>query len=457
MSPVPRSLAGARVGLGWRPELALELLAQPASVDFVEVVAESCFAQPAARREARALAEIWPVVPHGVKLSLGSAPGVEIDRARRLGALAKELRAPLLSEHVAFTRAGRVEIGHLTALPYTREAVRVVAANVARVRRVLPDVPLLLENVAWSLRWPEDEMAEGDFYCEVAAATGCRLLLDLANLYANAVNSGVAPHALLQSYPLDAVGMVHLAGGVWQDGFYFDTHAHAVADAVLELLRDLAGRTGPLPVLIERDGAFPPFEELLGETRRARALLEAAAAVPGTAALTPAPRDARQAAGTASGLAARQALLAGLLTQRTAPALDEADRFEHAALVRTRAILQHKRVDDALPLLSRCAGAEAARDVALRAVRDTPRSPRAAGIADARRIAEAAARDPRLWSLARLDRLELRSRFGRRDRARLLPFLGCERLADGRRVWAWKGLGREAPVRFYETGNGGVR
>jgi uncharacterized protein (UPF0276 family) len=126
------------VGLGFRPELACELMARPHIVDFVEIVAETCFTQRATRREVSALAEIWPVVPHGVKLSLGSAEGVDLDRARRLGVLARELRAPVISEHVSFTRASGIDIGHLTQLPRTRAAVAVVAKNVAAVRRVLP-------------------------------------------------------------------------------------------------------------------------------------------------------------------------------------------------------------------------------------------------------------------------------------------------------------------------------
>jgi len=152
------------VGLGFRPEFASDLMARPEVVDFVEVVAETCFTQRATRREACAVAEMWPIVPHGVKLSLGSADGVDLDRARRLGTLARELRAKVISEHVSFTRAGEVDIGHLTQLPRTREAIVVVANNVARVRRVLPDVPLLLANVAWSLLWPDDEMDEATFY-----------------------------------------------------------------------------------------------------------------------------------------------------------------------------------------------------------------------------------------------------------------------------------------------------
>ena len=143
----------AGVGLGYRRELAASLLMAPSAVDFVEIIAESCFASEPMRREAQGLAEIWPVLPHGIKLSLGSADGIDEDHARRLGALCRQLRAPLISEHVAFTRGRRREIGHLTQLPLSRTAVSVVARNLGRVRRHLPDVPFLLENPAWTLRW----------------------------------------------------------------------------------------------------------------------------------------------------------------------------------------------------------------------------------------------------------------------------------------------------------------
>src|SRR5262245_24545504 len=233
---MPDRLPRDGVAVGFRPELAADLLRAPEAVDFVEVVAETCFVQPSLRREACAASEIWPVVPHGLKLSLGSAEGVDLERGRRLGALARELRAPFISEHVAITRGGGREIGHLTPLPFTREAVRVLARNVGAVRRVLPDVPLLLENVAWTFRWPDDAIPEGDFYREVVEATGCDLLLDVANLFANAVNAGQEPACALRSYPLDKVAMVHMAGGAPSDGFYLDTHAHAVPEEVFELL-----------------------------------------------------------------------------------------------------------------------------------------------------------------------------------------------------------------------------
>lgn len=435
-------------GLGFRPEIAADLLAAPDVVDFVEVVAESVFVSAGARREARALAETWPVVPHGVKLSLGSADGIEPARARRLGALARELGAPAVSEHVALTRGGRREIGHLTAIPYTREAVGVVARNVARARRELPDVPFLLENIAWTFRWPEDEMREGDFYAEVAEATGCDLLLDLANLYANALNSGSPPVDLLESYPLEHVGMIHIAGGALVHGFYEDTHAHPVPREVIGLLERALLRTGKVPVILERDGRFPAFSEIERELRAAREALEDAE-----------PRDAARRPATSPGslsrsLADRQEALAGLLTRHEPPG-PEAEGYGLRAIERTRAILFEKRVDDAIPLLpsTRAAAGEELAALARRALAGTQRAPRSAGIVDARRIAEALVAHPRFGEFAQRDALELRMRFAG-SRPRLAPVLAKETLPDGRRLWALKAPGTHAPIRIYERTRG---
>ena len=450
-------LTAARVGIGWRPELAADLLAAPQSVDFVEVVAETCFAQPAARREARAIAELWPVVPHGVKLSLGSADGIDLDKARKLGALARELQAPAISEHVALTRGGRREIGHLTALPFTREAVAVLARNVAAARRVLPDVPLLLENIAWTFRWPEDDIPEGDFYQEVVKATGCDLLLDVANLYANARNASVDPHEALLSYPLDRVAMVHVAGGALVDGFYEDTHAHRVPDPVFDLLEPLLARSGPLPIVLERDAQFPPFAELAAEVDRLRAIARRHLVDPRPERSTP-PRSPVAVAENAAteSLAERQARLADWLTG-DAPEAAATLGFDGPALRRARSVLQHKRVDEVMPLLPRTAAlGEVARAAAFEVLRTAPRATCALGVADAFHVARSARRDPRLASAAGGDLLELRSRFVASGlagpRPRRGPFLGHTRLCAGRRLWALKGPGCEARVRFFEFG-----
>ncbi len=451
--PLPRA-----VGLGLRAEVAADLLASPASVDFIEIVAETCFTSSGARREALALSRIWPVVPHGVKLSLGSAEGIDLDRARRLGALARELHAPAVSEHIAFVRAGGREIGHLTQLPFTREAVRVVVANVAAARRASPDVPLLLENAAFTFAWPDDELTEAEFYGEIAERTGCDLLLDLHNLYANARNAGRDPRAVLREYPLDRVAMIHLAGGSLERGFYFDTHAHAVPDAVFALLEDALARAGPVPVLVERDDGFPPFAELRAELDRARALLARAAEINDDDEQQPAlAASADTSLAFATRTAAAQSLVADLLTAPDPPPTARAAPFDADAIARSREVLRGKRVDDARPLLPRLARHREALDpLALACVDRALRAPALAAVADALRIAEAADDDARFSADARVDRLVLRSRFvasanNASVRVRWGPFIGRVRLPDGKVVWAVKGVGSASTVRIFET------
>jgi len=449
------------VGLGFRPELSHGLLRAPQTVEFLEVVAESLYARGDWKREALALREVWPLVPHGVKLSLASADGVDLARARKLGELARELRAPLVSEHVALTRAGRFEIGHLTAVPFTRQAVHVVARNVAATQRCLPDVPFLLENIAWTLRWPDDAMGEGEFHREVVGATGCGMLLDVANVYANARNAGLDPIALVDSYPLESVRMLHVAGGIFEDGFFFDTHAHAVPEDVFALVEHVLAKCGGVPVVLERDGRYPPFSEIAAEVGRLRAMSEAVSsralplAAGCDAAPDPSPRhiaasgSERLLPTTANDLASRQAALAAaLVSDGTAP------EFDRRAICRTRSVLNEKRIDDAIPLLPRLSRRREQVEALVRArVPSWPRAEALVGPNDAMRIADAVASDAELGTDALWDRLVLRARFaGDPVRPRVGPFVGREKIG-ARTVWAFKATGAAAPVRLW-TGGG---
>lgn len=444
---VLRASGKASLGVGFRPELAADLMAAPATVDFVEIVAESCFTQRASRREAAALAQLWPVIPHGVKLSLGSAEGIDDSRVHRLAALARELRAPLVSEHVSFTRAGGSDIGHLTQLPRTREAVAVVARNVERARRLLPDIPLLLENVAWSFLWPDDELDEPTFYQEIARATGCELLLDVGNLYANAVNEGRDPVATLLAYPLDRVGMVHVAGGVLEHGFYFDTHAHPAPPEVIALVGEVLARRPDVPVMIERDANIS-FAELRSELGALRALPRGIEVLRRAVPRQPVPLPQ----GNHARLAAEQAALARELVGRGAITAAIAQRVGEPAIERSRGILERKRIDDALPLLTNLGRSpELLRDLAARVLAAVERPKARVAPTDAWHIAEGALAEPALAAAARLDLLLLRARFAGPAgdgslRPRAAPFVGFTRLDDGRRVRATKGFGALAAV-----------
>ncbi|TCK20483.1 DUF692 domain-containing protein [Pseudonocardia endophytica] len=249
-------------GAGWRPEIAAVLDAAD-ELGFVEVIAESVRPDdlPApllghARRGA--------VIPHGVRLSLGGTEPVDGRRVSHLAACAEAVDAPLVSEHVSFVRAGGREAGHLLPLPRTRDALDVLAANIARVRTEV-DVPIAVEPIAALFDWPEDEFDEAGFLTRLLDRTGALLLLDVANVHANARNRGRDPREVLDALPLDRVAYCHVAGGADHDGFYHDTHTDPTPDEVLDLLAHVVDRHPGLPVMLERDGRYPPAAELRAE------------------------------------------------------------------------------------------------------------------------------------------------------------------------------------------------
>lgn len=259
MSPLPWS----GLGLGWRPEIAGLISALP-GLRFCEVIAESLRggAPPPALGVLRARGVT--VIPHGISLSLGGTEPVVRKRVAHLAACVQRLGSPLVSEHIAVVRAGGMEAGHLLPVPRSREALDVLVRNVRHAQQRLP-VPLALEPIAALFDWPDDEFSEADFLVELLWRTDAWLLLDIANVYANAVNRGGDPAELLEKLPLERVAYVHVAGGAEHDGLYHDTHTHPTPHAVLQLLAELCARRRPPAIMLERDGAYPPAAELYAE------------------------------------------------------------------------------------------------------------------------------------------------------------------------------------------------
>ncbi|NML51152.1 DUF692 domain-containing protein [Streptomyces sp. R302] len=269
------------IGIGWRPEIA-DAVEELPGVDWVEVVAENVCADHLPDSLARLRARGVTVVPHGVSLGLGGADRPDPERLAALAAKAEALGAPLVTEHIAFVRAGgpltatpRLEAGHLLPVPRTREALDVLCENVRIAQESLP-VPLALENIAALFSWPDEELTEGRFLAELVERTGVRLLIDVANLHTNHVNRGEDPARALAELPVEALAYVHVAGGLERDGVWHDTHAHPVPQPVLDILADLAGRIAPPGVLLERDDHFPPATELAAELSTIRTTLTTA-------------------------------------------------------------------------------------------------------------------------------------------------------------------------------------
>ncbi|MFJ5261972.1 DUF692 family multinuclear iron-containing protein [Streptomyces sp. NPDC088387] len=262
-------------GIGWRPEIADDVERMP-GIDWVEVVAENVCPGHVPDSLLRLRDRGLTVVPHGVSLGLGGADRPDSGRLTALAERAEALGSPLVTEHIAFVRAGgpltaspRLEAGHLLPVPRTRDALDVLCENIRIAQDALP-VPLAVENIAALLSWPGEELTEGQFLYELADRTGVRLLIDVANLHTNHVNSGEDPAKALAELPLEAIAYVHVAGGFERDGVWHDSHAHPVPRPVLDILTDLASRVSPPGVLLERDENFPEPAELERELETVR-------------------------------------------------------------------------------------------------------------------------------------------------------------------------------------------
>ena len=266
------SLPTLGVGLGFRAPFKPDLFLRQDEVDFLEITADHYLdAPPEKERELALLAEHFTLIPHGLNLSLGSADGLDPAYVRNLASLVRRLDPPWWSEHIAFTRAGDRDIGHLSPLPHTREALDVLSRNVAEVRRHL-DVPLILENISYLVTMPGAEMSEAEFLAELVERTDCGLLLDVMNLHANASNHGYDPRWFLDRLPLERVVQLHFVGGHWSGDVLIDSHSEPTPPEVWELLDEVLRGAPVKGIILERDENIPPFRELVRELDHARAI-----------------------------------------------------------------------------------------------------------------------------------------------------------------------------------------
>lgn len=260
------------IGIGWRPELALAIDRMP-GLDFIEVTADNVSAQNIPNALVALRARRVPVAVHSIGLSLGGADVIDPRRLDDVARLAAVLEAPIVSEHVAFVRAGGIEAGHLLPVPRTQDALQVLVENVLAIKARFP-MPVALENIATLVDWPEGEWEEPEFLTELLQETGCLFLFDVSNLYANARNHGWDAVAYLERLPLERLAYVHIGGGVVRGDLYHDTHAHAVGEGPLRLLEELCFRVEPPGVMLERDEHFPSEDELRSELDSIRAVIE---------------------------------------------------------------------------------------------------------------------------------------------------------------------------------------
>jgi uncharacterized protein (UPF0276 family) len=267
-----------RVGLGWRPPLAASIVAHLDEIEVIEVVADDYFDAPAsALRPLRTLARQVPLVLHGTSLGLASSEPVATKRLAAMARVVAAVEPFAWSEHLAFVRGGGREIGHLAAPPRNRRTLEGLLRNLEEARRVVGSLPWL-ENVATLIEPPLSEWSESGWMRQLATETKVEFLLDLHNLHANATNFGFDPWSVIDALPAERIRASHLAGGrmirMGATERLLDDHLHPTPRVVFDLLQRLAPLLPrPVDVILERDGAWPPFDELLGELREARAAI----------------------------------------------------------------------------------------------------------------------------------------------------------------------------------------
>jgi uncharacterized protein (UPF0276 family) len=262
----------AGFGLGLRTPHYEAVLNEPHAIDWLEVITEN-YLVPGGKplHYLERIRERFPLVMHGVSLSIGSTDPVDVDYLAGVRALAARIEPHWISDHLCWTGIDGRNLHDLLPLPYTEEALASVVARVGQIQEFLGR-RILLENVSSYLAFHESDMSEWEFLREVAQRADCAILLDINNIYVSSVNHGFDALTYLKAIPQDRVRQFHLAGHSDLGGHLIDTHDHPIVEPVWNLYRAAVAHFGAVPTMIERDDNIPALSELVAELQIARDL-----------------------------------------------------------------------------------------------------------------------------------------------------------------------------------------
>ncbi len=264
-------------GLGLRVDHYETILNSEPAIDWFEIISEN-YLVPGGKplHYLDRIRARFPLVMHGVSLSIGSTDPLDRDYLMQLKALAKRVEPAWISDHLCWTGVAHKNLHDLLPLPYTEEAIDHVAARVREVQDIL-GCQILLENVSSYVSFAGSQLSEWDFLSAVCERADCLILLDVNNIYVSSINHEFDPHRYLEGVPGRRVRQIHLAGHEDHGDYIIDTHDHPVPDPVWKLYADTIRRFGPVSTMIERDDNIPALEELIAELDQARQLAAAAA------------------------------------------------------------------------------------------------------------------------------------------------------------------------------------
>lgn len=276
MSHLPARLGfpNLGLGLGLRSQHFPYLLQNDPIVDWFEIISENFIDNFGYSRFAlEKIAAKAPIVMHGVSLSIGSTDELNWEYLKKLKALAEWIQPKWISDHLCWTGIQLKNTHDLLPMPMTNESLRHVSQRVRQVQDFL-ERPLILENPSTYLEFTDSTMTEWEFLTELVAETNCGLLLDVNNVYVSATNHGFDPVQYIKNIPHKNVVQMHLAGPTNYDGFLIDTHDKPVPTPVWQLYKLAQELTGGVSTLLEWDANIPPYEALVEELFKAKAVLK---------------------------------------------------------------------------------------------------------------------------------------------------------------------------------------
>ncbi|MDP2561905.1 DUF692 domain-containing protein [Psychrobium sp. 1_MG-2023] len=257
-------------GLGLRTQHFEDVLSSKPKVDWFEIISENFMVDGGKPRYyLDAIAEQYPIVMHGVSMSVGSVTPLDQQYLTNLKKLISHVKPRWISDHLCFSQAGNVNSHDLLPMPYTEEAIDHIAARIRQVQDTLGQ-QMLLENVSSYLTYQSSELSEWDFYNEVCQRADCYMLLDINNIYVSARNHQFNALDYLNAIDKTRVRQIHLAGHQDYGDYVIDTHDHPICDPVWSLYESAVQRLGKVSTMIERDDNIPSLNELVNELDMAR-------------------------------------------------------------------------------------------------------------------------------------------------------------------------------------------
>lgn len=261
-------------GLGLRPTHYRSILDTKPPIDWFEVITED-YLVPGGNplHFLNRVAELYPIVMHGVSLSIGSLDPLDKDYLKQVKHLADHIKPQWISDHLCWTGVNGINLHDLMPLPYTEEAIKHLVARVSQVQDYLGR-RILLENVSSYITFNHSTLSEWEFITAIAEEADCMLLLDINNIYVSSFNHGFNPEDFINGVPANRVQQFHLAGHLNLETHIVDTHDHDIIDEVWSLYATALKRFGPVSTLIERDDHIPPVAELMLELEHAKSIAQ---------------------------------------------------------------------------------------------------------------------------------------------------------------------------------------